>query len=341
MYLFRKIVANENGLALLITVTIISLLIVVTLQINNNSRNDMIASANYKDMVELRGIVLSGINIAEVVLEYDLFQNEYDSQFDSWALLAKEKFPSFFERGTLGLEIEDLSARFQINSLVDQAPDPQKQDELRGNQAKQIFKNLLLLGPFSIEEESRAIEIVDAVVDWIDSDDHESDYGAEDSYYQSLGTPYNCKNAPIEFMEELLLIKGISRELLYGSKGSKGLSHYITVHGSDGKVNINSADPLLLEALNTGISEELAEGMVEFRNLEENKDNLKVADWYLMVPDWPGDLVIDDKMLTVMSRYFKIKATATLNSLTRKLDALVYRDENQKKTITLLARKVE
>lgn len=338
---YREIVANENGMALLITIMVISLLVVVTLKINSITRGEWIASANYKDKIELSAIVLSGINMAEAVLEKDLEDNEYDSPFDSWALLSEEKFPALFMRGTLSLDIEDLSAKFQINSLVNKAPDPQNSEEPVANKSIDLFKRLLLSGPFQIEEESRAIEIVDAIIDWIDADDRESDYGAEDSYYQSLVSPYDCKNAPIEFVEELLLIKGITTKLLYGSGDRKGLSHYITAHGNDGKINVNSADALILEALDPDMSKELAEGMVEFRALDENKDQLAAPDWYLKVSSWPGDIVLDQKLITTTSSYFKIKATGTNGTLTKKMNAIVHRDGKAEGIITLLARKVE
>ena len=40
--------------------------------------------------------------------------------------------------------------------------------------------------------------------------------GASDSYYLSLPQPYNCKNSPFETVEELLLVEGVTPQLLYG-----------------------------------------------------------------------------------------------------------------------------
>ncbi|MGE5609952.1 MAG: general secretion pathway protein GspK [Bacillota bacterium] len=55
-----------------------------------------------------------------------------------------------------------------------------------------------------------------AIVDWRDTNDDITDGGAESEYYLSLPMPYYCKNGSLETLEELLLIKGASRELLYG-----------------------------------------------------------------------------------------------------------------------------
>ena len=40
--------------------------------------------------------------------------------------------------------------------------------------------------------------------------------GAEDDYYMSLPEPYHCKNAHFDSVDELLLVKGVTPQLLYG-----------------------------------------------------------------------------------------------------------------------------
>jgi hypothetical protein len=46
--------------------------------------------------------------------------------------------------------------------------------------------------------------------------------GAESYYYLSLSPPYMPKNGPIDDMEELLQIKGITPEIFYGPNGTNG-----------------------------------------------------------------------------------------------------------------------
>ncbi len=41
--------------------------------------------------------------------------------------------------------------------------------------------------------------------------------GAQDDYYQSLTPPYRCKNNVPDSMDELLLVQGVTRDLLYGA----------------------------------------------------------------------------------------------------------------------------
>lgn len=60
-------------------------------------------------------------------------------------------------------------------------------------------------------------EIADAILDWLDDDDEIRDFGAESSYYSSLSPPYECKNGPMDSLDELLLIRGVTPQLLFGS----------------------------------------------------------------------------------------------------------------------------
>ena len=60
------------------------------------------------------------------------------------------------------------------------------------------------------------VELAAAIVDWRDADDDITEYGAESETYL-LGSPaYECKNAPFETVEELRLVAGATRDILYG-----------------------------------------------------------------------------------------------------------------------------
>ncbi len=59
-------------------------------------------------------------------------------------------------------------------------------------------------------------EIADAILDWIDTDDQEREYGTEYQYYACLNPPYAPKNGPMDSIEELLLVRGVTPQLLFG-----------------------------------------------------------------------------------------------------------------------------
>jgi len=60
-------------------------------------------------------------------------------------------------------------------------------------------------------------EVADAIIDWMDSDDSERPSGAESAYYGGLTPPYQAKNGPLATLAELLLVKGVTPQLLYGN----------------------------------------------------------------------------------------------------------------------------
>ena len=55
-------------------------------------------------------------------------------------------------------------------------------------------------------------EIVAAIVDWRDGNNTPSTGGAELEYYATLQPPYMPRNAPLQTLHELLMVRGITRE---------------------------------------------------------------------------------------------------------------------------------
>ena len=59
-------------------------------------------------------------------------------------------------------------------------------------------------------------ELADAIMDWQDADEDLSESGAEAETYSRFTPAYSCKNGPFESIEELALLNGATREVLYG-----------------------------------------------------------------------------------------------------------------------------
>jgi Type II secretion system (T2SS), protein K len=59
-------------------------------------------------------------------------------------------------------------------------------------------------------------DIADAILDFIDEDDEPRAYGAESEYYSQLPTPYAAANGPIYSVDELLRVRGVTPQLLFG-----------------------------------------------------------------------------------------------------------------------------
>ena len=140
------------------------------------------------------------------------------------------------ENGTITYTIRDENGKISINSAD---------------------KNTLnkLLEYSGVEDKIERSTISDSILDWIDADKNHRLNGAEDDYYRKQSPPYLSKNGKIETMDELLKIRGITKEILYGSEGEeddekqyKGIVNHLTVYKIP-TVNPNTASKEVLEIL--------------------------------------------------------------------------------------------
>ena len=181
--------------------------------------------------------------------------------------------------------LEDESAKINLNALV-------TLDEQ--NPSQNIGRQVLMGLPGMTEN------IADAILDWIDMDDEPREYGAESDYYNGLSPPYSPKNGPLESIEELLLVEGMTPQLLFGvdanrnnqvdseepdpstvgtgiSDGSmtRGWSAYLTLWSMEANVNPNTGSPRinlnqddmqqLYTQLSTALDEPTAAFIVAYR----------------------------------------------------------------------------
>ena len=141
--------------------------------------------------------------------------------------------------------------------------------------------------------------IADAILDWIDEDSTPRQVGAEMSYYSSLTPGYAPRNGPPATIEELLLVRGVTPQLLFGldaarmassdaaaqdnalqgvdnSDGSMdhGWAAYLTLYSmesnlrQDGtpKINLNAADlKKLYDEIERALGAEWATFIVAYR----------------------------------------------------------------------------
>jgi len=331
-----KLLRDNRGMALILTILIISLIVALTLQFNTSMWTNLHAAANLRDGIKLSCIARSGFNGALAVLYEDASSTTEDTLREPWAhaRIFSENSASLFDEGRFLLEIADLSGRIQINQLVHQTGD--NKGEYKEEQ-KNLLTRFLSSEEFNLDDDE-VVDIIDAIKDWIDNpdtDDVTGWGGAEDSYYQALTKPYPCKNAPLEFLEELLLVRGITKELFYGTEERPGISLYLSAHGDDGKININTADPLVLRALSDQIDQDLAEDMVAYREDEENV--LSDPGWYQDVPGMI-DVSIDPTLLTTLSTYFEITSEGLKGSMSKRTKGVVERKEGK---LQVLSWKVE
>jgi general secretion pathway protein K len=321
---------DNRGFALILTILVVSLLVVLTLQFKTGMWAGLYASANLRDGIKLGSVARSGVNLALAVLSEDGASSISDSLKETWAQSKELSVNSvdLFEEGRLQVEISDLSGRIPINRLINE-------NGATNEALRMLLTRFLSLESFGLELE--AVEnLIDAIKDWIDPDDEVTRFGAENGYYQSLDPPYACGNGPMDSLSQLRLVKGMTDALFFGSDDSgSGISNHLTVYG-DGRININTADPLVLRALSDDIDADMVQDMMDYR-LDEKNDLADPA-WYRKIPGM-GHLTIDPDLIKISSDYFEVQSAGMAGNMSRQVTAVVKRKDGS--SVQIVAWKAE
>jgi len=112
-------------------------------------------------------------------------------------------------------------------------------------------------------DEMEAQNLSASIVDWKDNDSELSIPlgSAEDRYYRNLKDSYEAKDADFEILDELLLVRGMTREIF------DRIKDFITVYGQ-GKININTAPGEVL--LSLGVYKSVVDKILSFRYGEDS-----------------------------------------------------------------------
>lgn len=337
---------NNRGIALLITLTIITVLMAITVELNRRARSSITTAAASRNRITLKAMASSGVQAAMALLIEDKINDPpsgLDSVQERWAdpevILPLSQGLSF-ESGNVEIKITDELARIQVNTMV-QFPGGKEANNPQMFLWDRFVKLLQLSSEDMTDLEPRTI--VNSIKDWLDSGDDDAITGmngAESDYYQGLDPPYECKNGPISHLDELILIRGITPELYYGLEGMFGISNYATTAmgppGSGqnnyftGKININTAELPVIAALLPEGSEVLATDIIEYR--EEMSEDVFIHDlsnltWYKNAPGC-SDLKIDENLITGFSDFFRIESRAVMGDMHLPVTALVQRVKN-------------
>ncbi|MFH1753587.1 MAG: hypothetical protein ABH875_05335 [Candidatus Omnitrophota bacterium] len=252
------------------------------------------------DRDKLRYVADACVKQAIIDIKRLVETGEEDENRNWIAAMSAEKKSEVGE-GTIVYAIIDEERKININTA---------------NQAilENIFKLTGGLG------EMDAQNIAASIIDWRDEDSMLSiaDGSAEDRYYGFEHYPYGAMDREIEVLDEVVLIKDFTPELLRDTRD------YITIYG-DGKVNINTAPEEVFIAL--GLSEDLAGIISLYRNGEDgiagtiddyifDKHAKIVPDlskFYPMSESRLANLTqVVNKHLAVDSNFFTVKGKATL-----------------------------
>ena len=235
--------------------------------------------------------------------------------------------------GTVSLKIIDLERKANINTAS--TPELQQALTLMGVDADDISV------------------VSDSIQDWRSPPAPPRVAGAESDYYQSLTPPYNAKNAPIDDLSELLLIKGVTPEMYYGGSPSNspaakhpklgfgtspgeapdypfGLKDVFTPVSS-GKININTADTNALQMI-PGVDITIADTIVQQRagpdGVEGTDDDTPFRSVNQLATTGLNAQAVQQlgRYCTVRSSTFAVQVTAKIGDSTRVFHAILYRN---------------
>jgi type II secretory pathway component PulK len=106
----------------------------------------------------------------------------------------------------------------------------------------------------------RPEEVVYNIIDWVTPGDYAYGGGNKDQFYEQQDPPYRAKRNRFYSLEELRLVKGIDDFLFEKLRGK------VTVYSYSGKINLNSADRVVMKAIYPDFTEDDLNRLFEFRD---------------------------------------------------------------------------
>jgi general secretion pathway protein K len=191
---------SERGVALMMVLWIFMVLTVLVAEFSRGMRDEAVATQNMAEEVQARGVAMAGIGQAL----YRTLKTHQDSSEDETPDLDPDQwrpdgtwYEGEFGGGTFSVRLIDEGGKIPLNR-VDEA------------MLRRVLTNVGVTGD---EQE----ELADAILDWRDQDSLKRLHGAEADYYLGLPEPYAPKNGKFDSVDELLLVRGVTRDLFFGT----------------------------------------------------------------------------------------------------------------------------
>jgi general secretion pathway protein K len=318
---------REKGMVLLLVLVVVALLSALVTEFAFSTLVNMRLTETFRDSTKAYYLAKGGIQAGRMMLQEDkrldgLKTNPFDAKSEFWGQGLITNYP--VGGGAVTVDIEDLDGRLDLNGLVNM-------DNPQTVSVDRVFR---LFDGLGLPD---AAELTADLIDWIDSGDTPYTMirtdgrnirtdGAEDGYYMHLAQPYHCKNAPLDSLDELAMVRGFTPEVI------RTIRPYICVRGSE-KININSAlAEVILSLVQPGdIDGNTADAILEYRKANpisriEDIQNLPGVD----VNAYSALKSLNNAgQLGVTSTFYQIEARATVNDGSRSVLAVVNRDRDE------------
>ena len=256
----RRRDGGERGVALLMVLWIFMVLTVLVAEFSRSMRDDAVAAQNVAEEVQARGVAIAGMNTAI----YRTLKMREQHGGDDEADLDQEEEERWLPDGTW--HNGQYGAGTYAVRMIDEGG---KISLYRPDEAllRRIFQNL------GLDQDSQEA-LTDAILDWRDPDSLRRLHGAEAEYYLKKPVPYRPKNGPFDSVDELLLVRGVTRELFFGIPPVGGLGRdqgpppvalkeIFSVFNKTGNINVRYAPAAVLRVLLSGGNGEDVDADVE------------------------------------------------------------------------------
>lgn len=296
--------SDERGIALLLTLLVLTLLVALILEFDAEARRDYRDAAAFRDNFKATVLARAAVQAARGVLQQDSLKEKqtgqvFDAPTDLWAFPITN-YP--IGDGLLNAQIEDEQSKLNLNDLGISGDPVAKANNVK--KFKRLFE-LVQVNP----------DLVDAIVDWVDDNEIQEPAGAESLYYQAQRPSYKAANGKLQTLLELRLVKGITPEII------EKLAKVATVFPVDGGklVNINTAGPLVLQALDQRITQSMATAIIQARPFKTKVDVERVSSF----EDIRAQV---QSQYDVKSDFFSARMTVSVNEVTRNATVVLQRE---------------
>jgi general secretion pathway protein K len=331
---YCRAIADESGMALVLTLLIVTLVAVVVLELNYLMRVEVHASTNFRDGIRSYYLAKSGI----VVVKELLSRNVQEFEEAKNILLAGDTHTISIGEGSAAVRLIDEGGKINVNALIAEIGNAQPTAGALIPQAQQPSQ------PGGAPTASPWIQItqdlfqrlgidptlVGGIIDWIDLDDVPSGTGGvESNYYRGLEKPYMARNGAMETIAELRLIRGFTDEVLLklGARRVGGIvdpatNLYLTTlplpQGGGWRINLNTAPPALLASMTREVGQ-FADSIVQLRTQQRIE---KITD--LQQLGIGGQALEDFQNLgTLTSQYYTVEARGSVGDMVKQITSLI------------------
>jgi general secretion pathway protein K len=229
-YLRRALGDEKGGVALILVLWVMVILVAIVGEFSYSMRTEVNITRNFKEEEEAYQLALAGIERAKI---------EILSAKESSYVYLNENGVLVFEKGD-----EEPVREGKLETGIFSYTITDEDGKLNINNASRAKLRYIVSITTGLEPQE-IDTVVDSIMDWRDINDLHMLNGAEEDYYKSLKKPYSCKDGPFYIIEELLLVKGVTPEIFFGSAG---LVHYLTTWDIS-QININTAPREVLETI--------------------------------------------------------------------------------------------